>query len=162
MGSIFLKFTPDVKGESIDKDHKDEIELLSFSYGMTHPGHALTGSGASGGQTFFSEIQCAKMMDKSTATLLQKAAGGQHFEEVKIVCYKAGGPETRVKYLTITLKDAIITSYSTGGQDGGGVGMESFSMSYAEIKQEYKLQSDTGEEGAGSEYGWNTRKNQAA
>jgi type VI secretion system secreted protein Hcp len=33
----FLKLG-DIKGESLDANHKDEIELVSFSWGVSNPG----------------------------------------------------------------------------------------------------------------------------
>ena len=41
---IFAKIG-DIKGESLDSKHKDEIEVLSFSWGVTN-----TGSPAAGGK----------------------------------------------------------------------------------------------------------------
>lgn len=161
MGSIFLKFTPNVAGESQDDGHKEWIEIQSFSYGITNPSWGQTGSGASGGQSVFSEFIFTKMTDKSTAALMLKAANGQHFEKAEVICYKAGG-EGRVPYLTLTLEQVYITSYSTSGAEGGGVAMESFSCSYAQIKQKYTLQDDKGGTGSGTEFGWNVKQNKAA
>ena len=37
---IFAKLG-DIKGESIDDKHKDEIEVLSFSWGVANPGSVI-------------------------------------------------------------------------------------------------------------------------
>ena len=38
---IFAKIG-DIKGESLDEKHKDEIEVLSWSWGMTHAAKLTT------------------------------------------------------------------------------------------------------------------------
>jgi type VI secretion system secreted protein Hcp len=40
----------DIKGESLDDKHKDEIEVLSFSWGVTNTGSAGTGGGGGAGR----------------------------------------------------------------------------------------------------------------
>jgi type VI secretion system secreted protein Hcp len=45
---IFAKIG-DIKGESLDAKHKDEIEVLSFSWGVTNAGSPGAGSGAGTG-----------------------------------------------------------------------------------------------------------------
>ena len=47
---IFLTIKgPDIQGESLDKVHKDMIEIQSFSWGQANLGTALTGGGAGAG-----------------------------------------------------------------------------------------------------------------
>src|SRR5712691_5547821 len=41
---IFAKLG-DIKGESTDDKHKDEVEVLSYSWGVTNPVHVGTGGG---------------------------------------------------------------------------------------------------------------------
>jgi type VI secretion system secreted protein Hcp len=41
---IFAKIG-DIKGESLDDKHKDEVEVLSYSWGVTNSAHIPTGSG---------------------------------------------------------------------------------------------------------------------
>jgi type VI secretion system secreted protein Hcp len=49
---IFAKLG-DVKGESIDDKHKDEIEVLSFSWGVTTSGSVISGGGGGVGKATF-------------------------------------------------------------------------------------------------------------
>ena len=46
---IFAKIG-DIKGESLDAKHKDEIEVLSFSWGVTNAGGVASGSGGGAGK----------------------------------------------------------------------------------------------------------------
>jgi type VI secretion system secreted protein Hcp len=43
----------DIKGESLDAKHKDEIEVLSFSWGVTNSGSAGSGGGGGTGKAKF-------------------------------------------------------------------------------------------------------------
>ena len=45
---IFAKIG-DIKGESFDDKHKDEIEVLSYSWGVTKPTDITAGGGGGGG-----------------------------------------------------------------------------------------------------------------
>ena len=49
---IFAKLG-DIKGESSDDKHKDEIEVLSFSWGVANPGHI---HGGAPGQATFQDL----------------------------------------------------------------------------------------------------------
>jgi type VI secretion system secreted protein Hcp len=46
---IFAKLG-DIKGESADSKHKDEIEVLSFSWGVTNGGSVVSGPGGGTGK----------------------------------------------------------------------------------------------------------------
>ena len=52
---IFVKLG-DIKGESLDAKHKDEIEVLSFSWGMSNTASMTTGSGAGAGKATFQDL----------------------------------------------------------------------------------------------------------
>ena len=49
--NIFAKIG-DIKGESVDSKHKDEIEVLSFSWGVTNPADFKSPGGGAGKPTF--------------------------------------------------------------------------------------------------------------
>jgi type VI secretion system secreted protein Hcp len=49
---IFLKIDG-IKGESSDAQHREEIELASFSWGASQQGTTSSGGGAGAGKTTF-------------------------------------------------------------------------------------------------------------
>ena len=51
---IFAKIG-DIKGESLDIKHKDEIEVLSFSWGVANAGPSGSGGGSGAGKATFQE-----------------------------------------------------------------------------------------------------------
>lgn len=52
---IFAKIG-DIKGESLDDKHKDEIEVLSFSWGVANTGGTATGGGGGAGKATFQDL----------------------------------------------------------------------------------------------------------
>jgi type VI secretion system secreted protein Hcp len=52
---IFVKIG-DNKGESLDDKHKDEIEVLSFSWGVANTGATATGGGGGTGKATFQDL----------------------------------------------------------------------------------------------------------
>src|SRR6058998_3948725 len=71
----FLKIEG-IKGESLDSKHKDEIEVLSFSWGATQPG--AFGGGGGTGKVSAQDFSFVVKIDKSSPLLFKHlATGGQ-------------------------------------------------------------------------------------
>jgi type VI secretion system secreted protein Hcp len=142
-----------IEGESSHMDHKGEIELLSWSWGITnHSGTAGGGSGVGKGTP--GELHFQHRFDKASTVLAKKCAGGDHFKEVVMTARKAGGGQK--DFLKVTMKEVFITSLSSSGGSGGEV-MESVSMTYGEIEFAYKPQDDKGVLGGEVKFGWNIK-----
>jgi len=58
----------------------------------------------------------------ASPSLMLKCANGKHYDNVKIVCRKAGG--TQQEFLTFTMHDVIITSYRAAGDGSTSIGMK--------------------------------------
>jgi type VI secretion system secreted protein Hcp len=52
---IFIKIG-DLKGESIDDKHKDEIQVLAWSWGMSQSGTTHMGPGGGSGKASFQDL----------------------------------------------------------------------------------------------------------
>ena len=138
---IFLKLG-DIKGEASDHKHKGEIEVLSWSWGVSNAGTMSYGGGGGEGKANFSDISFTKRTDKASPVLYQKCATGEHIKEATLFNRKAG--KEQHEYLVVKLNDLLITSVQTSGASGGEVIMESVSMSFAKVTFEYKAQKDDG------------------
>src|SRR6266481_1637831 len=86
---IFAKLG-DIKGESLDSKHKDEIEVLSFSWGVTNPGRVISGGGGGAGKATFQDLSIVHKIDKASPVLMRACATGQHLKEATITHRKAG------------------------------------------------------------------------
>lgn len=137
---IFLKLG-DIKGESIDEQHRDEIELLSWSWGLSQaPAPAPTGTGQRGGKVAFQEFNFEHNLDKASPRLMQACATGQHIADATISERKPG-PSTQ-DFLIIRFSDVIVTSVQQSG-DGEGV-TETVRLQAAKVDLEYKPQRPDG------------------
>src|SRR3979490_489076 len=114
---IFAKIG-DIKGESLDSKHKDEIEVLSFSWGVTNSATIGTGTGggAGAGQATFRDLSFTHTVDKASPSLLKACATGEHLKEATITHRKAG--KGQQEYLIIKMNDVIITGVALS--DSGG------------------------------------------
>src|SRR4051812_47909321 len=99
---MFLKLDG-VKGESHDSKHPDEIEILSFSWGMTQTGSFSGGGGA--GKVSVHDISVTKRIDVSTPVLMKTCVNGTHIPTGLITVRKAG--EKPLEYLKIKLVDIL-------------------------------------------------------
>src|SRR5690349_2775127 len=99
---IFAKLG-DIKGESQDAKHKDEIEVLSFSWGVTNAGSMAFGSGGGEGKASFHDLSFTHKVDKASPVLWQACTTGTHLKEGTITHRKAG--KEQQEYLVIKLND---------------------------------------------------------
>ena len=143
---IFAKIG-DIKGESLDSKHKDEIEVLSWSWGVQQSGSMAHGGGGGEGKASFNDFNFTHHVDKASPVLLKACATGEHIKEATITVRKAGtkGPQ---EYLIIKMNDILVSSVSSSGA-GDASSSESVTLNYAKIIVEYKQQKADGSLDAG-------------
>lgn len=137
----FLKLEG-IEGESTDDKHKNEIDVLSWSWGETQSGTAAHGGGSGAGKVSMQDFHFTMRVNKATPTLLLACATGQPFASAELVCRKAGGAQE--EYLKYTFSDVLVSSYQTGGAAGDTIPTESISLNYAKMEVEYKPQKPDG------------------
>jgi len=143
----FLKIDG-IQGESQDSKHKDEIEVLSWSWGGTQGSHGLgSGAGARASRPCIKDFTITKFVDKASPTLAAATVTGTLLPKAVLTVRKAGG--TQQEYLTFELKSVLVSSYSTGGVSSGeGAPTEQVSLNFSSLSYEYKPQKDDGSVGA--------------
>ena len=142
---IFAKLG-DIKGESLDDKHKDEIEVLSFSWGVTNPAGGPSAFGVGGGRASFQDLTIVHKIDKATPNLLRACATGTHLKDATITHRKAG--KEQHEYLVVKMDDIVITGVSHGGSNEVGAS-ESVTLSFAKVQVEYRPQKPDGSLEAG-------------
>jgi type VI secretion system secreted protein Hcp len=152
---IFAKLG-DIKGESVDAKHKDEIEVLSFSWGLTNSGATTAGGGGGAGKATFQDLSIIHKIDKASPLLMQACATGAHLKEATITHRKAG--KDQQDYLIIKMNDIIITGVTDGDASGQG-GSETISLAFAKIDLEYKPQKADGSLDAGIHFKFDLKTN---
>jgi type VI secretion system secreted protein Hcp len=155
---MFLKIEgPTIKGESLDSKHKDEIDVLAWSWGLSNSGNAQIGSGSGAGKVNVQNLTLTKYIDIGTTDLILSAANGQHHDTVTLTVRKAGTHP--VEYLKVTMSQVLINSHSTGGSGGEDRLTESVSLNFAKFKVEYTPQNKDGTPGATLTTGWDIAGN---
>ena len=153
---IFAKIG-DIKGESADDKHKDEIEVLSFSWGVTNSATIKTGGGGGGaGKATFQDLAFMHSIDKASPSLLRACATGLHIKEATITQRKAG--KGQQEYLIIKMSDVIVTGVAIG-DSSGGTSAENVSLAFAKVDFEYKPQKADGSLDAGIHFKYDIKGN---
>ncbi len=150
---VFLKLA-DVKGESKDSKHPDEIDVLSWSWGVAQTGSGL-GGGHGAGKANFHDLSFMHALDKASPVLMKACAMGDHFNDATLVSRKAG--KGQQDYLIIKMKEVFITSVQPSGSSEHP--MESVSMSFGHVDLEYKPQKADGSLDAGVHFIYDIKKN---
>ena len=74
---MFLKLEG-VTGESQDKVHTKEIDVLAWSWGMSNSGTAHVGGGAGSGKCNVQDLSFSKYVDSSSPKLMLNCCNGTH------------------------------------------------------------------------------------
>jgi len=159
----FLKFTPTVKGESTDKTHAGEIEIMSFSFGASNPvsiGSGTTGAGS--GKVHLSSFNIMKKTDSASTSLFKACCSGAHYTDATITLRKAGGA-TPLEYLVYQFNTVFVESIQWSGSTGGDdTPTESVSLAYGSVTITYKTQDAKGGAKDTLGAGWDQIKNTVA
>ncbi len=153
---IFAKIG-DIKGESVDDKHRDEIDVSSFSWGVTQTGTLAFGGGAGAGKAQFSDFSFTTNTSKASPKLFLACASGEHIKDATITVRKAG--ERPLEYIVIKMNDVLISSYQTSGSSGQDRPTESISMAFAKIEFTYIPQKADGSSDAPISAGWDLKAN---
>jgi len=148
---IFLKLKG-IDGESGDKTHKGEIEVLSWSWGASQSGTMHLGTGGGAGKVNVQDISLVKYVDSASHNLLKHCHTGAHIEEGVLTVRKAGG--TPLEYIIFKMKGILVSSISTGGSMGEDQLTENVSLNFREFEYAYTPQAADGTGQAAKEFKW--------
>ena len=156
---MFLKLDG-IKGEAQDGKHKDEIDVLAWSWGMSQSGTTHAGSGSGSGKVSVQDLSLTKYVDKASATLINHTCTGKHISKGQLIVRKAG--DKPLEYITIDMDDIIVTSVSSGGSGGEDRLTENVTLNFGKFKYTYTTQEKTGGAGPKVEFGWKIAANEKA
>jgi type VI secretion system secreted protein Hcp len=146
-----------VEGESVIKGHEGEIDILSWSWGMSQAGTMHHGMGGGSGKVDIQDISITKYMDKSSPNLIRACCNGEHFAQAELVVRKAG--KEPLNYFRVTMSPLLVTSVSTGGSGAEDRLTENVSLNFAKMSVYYTPQKADGTGEAEIDLHWNIEKN---
>lgn len=153
---MFIKIAG-IDGESKDKAHANEIDVLAWSWGMSQSGTFHVGGGGGAGKVNVQDLSLTKWVDAASPTLMLKCSNGEHIDDAVLVVRKAG--KEALEYIKITMTKVMVTSLSTGGSGGEDRLTENVTLNFAHVKVEYVPQDDKGAGAAAKEYLWDIEAN---
>ena len=153
---MFLRID-NVTGESGDASHKDEIEVISFSWAATQTGTSASGGGSGAGKVSISDIEIRKRTDRASPVLYQFCCTGQHIAKADLTIRKAGGEQ--LEYLKIHLEDLIISSFFMGGRFADEQVEEAIRINFTRSAVTYSPQTGDGAGAAVVSGGYDTKAN---
>src|SRR5215468_2378797 len=123
----FLKLDG-IKGESLDDKHKDEIDVLSWSWGSNGAGMDAKGKLL---PACSSTLTITKLVDKASPKLFQTALTGNTISSATLTARRTSqAGAAPQEYLFVDLTNVLVTTVSDGGGGGGGGASESLSLSF--------------------------------
>jgi type VI secretion system secreted protein Hcp len=150
----FLKLDG-IEGESADSSHKNEIQLMSWSWGASQVS-SVAGTGGSGaGKADLSDFSLMTYFDKATPKFFKSIGAGTHIASGTLSAVKSGAQGK--PYLKVDFAEIFVTTLQISGSSE--VPTVSISFTYNEIKIDYSLQDEKGNLKSTGPITYNTKEN---
>ena len=145
IGDMFLKMTG-ITGESQDSSHKGEIQVVSWSWGLSAPQSLGGGTSRRESSAALQELVVVKHVDVATPSLMQLCRTHKPVTSTVLTVRKAG--TTPHEYFRIELTGARVTSVTTHSESQDLY--DEVRLAFQRIKVVYSpQQSGTGAKGGG-------------
>jgi type VI secretion system secreted protein Hcp len=135
-----------IKGESQDGQHKGEIDVLSWSWGMQ--GRPTLGGGTATGKATIHDLKIVKNVDSASTALMLALRTNEPIQKAVLTVRKAG--KGQLEYLKVTIEQGRVTSLTIDVVDKAGVPqgapevVERVAFSFNKIEVEYVPQGKDG------------------
>jgi type VI secretion system secreted protein Hcp len=156
----FLKFEgPDLKGEAQSAGHEDEIDVLSWRWGLSQNGTLHQPAGGGAGKASVQDLRLTKYLDAASPQLVLACLASTQFRRATLTCLRVGGDGSGIPYLVIAMQRVIIRAVDDGGGSGDEPSREDLSLNFAEVIVRYRKQNQDGSVGDEVAIGWSIREN---
>jgi type VI secretion system secreted protein Hcp len=147
-----------IEGESTSTDHKGEIEVLSWNWGLAQSaaGPAATGAGSAKLKPIPEQFRVVHHYDKASPLPAKNATSGKTIKTAVLTARKAG--EGQKDFLKITMKKVFVTSMHSSCSERSDIA-EEVALSYGSIDFAYQPATAKGTLGGAVTFYWNTRTN---
>ncbi len=149
-----------INGEAQDSKHKNEIEVLGWSWGMQGK-QSLGGPSGATGRVTIRELKVLKRVDRSS-TALMSALRGNETIKAKLTLRKSG--KGQLEYLIIEIEDGRVLSLDIQAGDASNSGAlnEVITLTFNTITISYTPQGPDGQALGGMQFHdqWNTATEQ--
>jgi type VI secretion system secreted protein Hcp len=147
----FIKFDG-IQGPSADAQHKGEVDVLSWSWGV-QARFAAAGGGSGAGKAQFQDFQFVMKTSEASPQVFLKCAAGQHIKYATLT-----GRAGKIDFLTIKLSDVLITSFDSSA-NADEAPAEQVGLAFAKLEVKVTGQKPDGQPGAPVSAGWDVKAN---
>jgi len=158
--SAYIKFDG-IDGESLAKGNEKWSDLETCSQLIHKQGSGATGAARRRGTVLFEDIQCSKLLDKSSPKIGEAVCKGKVFPKVDIHFKTSTTDSGRETYYKYEMKNVMVCSYTVSG-GGQNKPHESFSLNFEEIKVTYTEMDAKGTKKGDVAYGWKVEEGATA
>lgn len=156
---MFLKLDT-IPGESADAAHANEIDVVSWGWGMTQSGSTQVGQGSGSGKVTVKDITITKYVDAASPALLRSCCMGTALKSAVLTVRKAGGKP--LEYYIVTLTNVIVSSVTPGGASTEDRLTESLTLNFGQFSVQYTPQKPDGTGAPAKTIAWNIAANSEA
>jgi type VI secretion system secreted protein Hcp len=154
---IFLKLG-DLKGESTDKTHRKEIDVINWSWGMTNAGSAHVGGGAGVGKGDVKDLEVTKYVDTSSPKLMLACCQCTHFPSALLTVRKSSGRGS-IEYYKVKMEEVVITYIKSNAVKSRFSQTENVCLNFAKVSVDYTPQKADGSADTTKTFGWDVAAN---
>ena len=151
----FLKMDG-IPGESTHIAHKGEIEVESWSWGVTHQGALYAGGGGGVGKATLSDLNVVTSMSAASPLLLKACVSGSHIKQTTLSGVRSAGKG--VDFVRYKFADVMVTAVQQG-DSGSDEPTEHLSLTYAKVEVTYTPQAPSGQPGTPVVFAYDVKAN---
>jgi type VI secretion system secreted protein Hcp len=134
-----------IQGESQSKAHPNEIEVVSFSWGLSNTAvRSAQGDSTKGGKASVGEIALVKHTDKSSPFLVLAVTGCQTFPTATLSLSKSTGGKKPEDYFIFKMTNVYVSSLQLSSPSAGALGTETITLNFQKVTLDYRMQNDMG------------------
>jgi type VI secretion system secreted protein Hcp len=130
-----------ISGEAQDSEHKNEIEVLGWTWGMQ--GHRDISSNKPTGRSTIRELRIIKKVDKASTALMSALRSN---EQIKATLTLRKTGKSPLEFLKISIENGAVNSLDVEAGDVGGSSalIERVSFTFNKVTVEYTPQGHDG------------------
>jgi len=147
-----------IAGDSNHAQHRDWIDILSFSWSVTHSASGGPGGGGGAGRPVFQDFSWSQIVDSSIPPMFLALTQGKHIKEVTLDVVRPG--ERSSPFFQMSFEDVLLSSLSVVGS--GEEPVASLSFSYSKVELVYTPQDPKGGAGKAVKGGWDLKDAKAS
>ena len=138
---MFLKLDG-IAGGSTNAAHKDEIEILSFSWGVSNSAPVAATGGGGAGKALAGDASFVIRSSLAAPPLFLACATGKHIKS-GIFVIENPAAQRAFRFYQLSLTDILVSSFQSGGSNAD-VPFDSFSLAYRTLRVRFNEASPTG------------------